>query len=154
MRKCESLECVHLRVLNSRPHSTSQQRAASPTKHNTSQKYQRLALLIQRQRESKIGGKCACPQFYCLDYKDHIGGEGRHFLPIPPATMDDKNDLMEAFYHFDTDQDGFLTVDELRHILTNIGNPMNAAEIDEFCREADNGQGLIDYKGIVDLIFS
>jgi Ca2+-binding EF-hand superfamily protein len=36
---------------------------------------------------------------------------------------------MEAFYHFDHDQDGYLTVDELRHILTNLGNPMPANEV-------------------------
>jgi Ca2+-binding EF-hand superfamily protein len=34
------------------------------------------------------------------------------------------DDLKEAFYNFDYDRDGYLTIDELRHIVTNIGDPM------------------------------
>jgi Ca2+-binding EF-hand superfamily protein len=39
------------------------------------------------------------------------------------------DDLKEAFYNFDYDRDGFLTVDELRHILTSVGDPMPAQEV-------------------------
>jgi calmodulin len=66
----------------------------------------------------------------------------------------EKDDLMEAFYHFDQDQDGYLTIDELRHILTNLGNPMNQNDIEDFLREANDGSGRVNYANIVEMIYS
>lgn len=84
--------------------------------------------------------------------------------------------------------DGYLTLDELRHILTNVGNPMPAqdvrlsseplyfiysswsflycgtlfskfsltllVQIEEFVREANNGSNQVNYREIVEMIFS
>jgi Ca2+-binding EF-hand superfamily protein len=44
--------------------------------------------------------------------------------------------LKEAFYNFDTDHDGFLTIEELRHICTNISDPLPADEMEQFIQEA------------------
>jgi len=55
------------------------------------------------------------------------------------------DDLKECFYNFDHDKDGYLTVDELRHLLTNVGDPMNGQEVEEILREADpQGTGMIN----------
>jgi calmodulin len=45
-----------------------------------------------------------------------------------PLSLDD---LTEAFYNFDRDKDGYLTIDELRHIITNIGDPMPAQDVSD-----------------------
>mmetsp|Transcript_17000 Transcript_17000/g.23650 ORF Transcript_17000/g.23650 Transcript_17000/m.23650 type:complete len:117 (-) Transcript_17000:116-466(-) len=74
--------------------------------------------------------------------------------PQQMAQYSEKDDLIEAFYHFDRDNDGYLTIDELRHIVTNVGNPMAPQDIEAFLAEADNGNGLIDYRGFVERIFA
>jgi hypothetical protein len=62
--------------------------------------------------------------------------------------------LKEAFYNFDTDHDGYLTVEELRHICTNISDPLPSSEMEEFLREADpNGSGKIDWNALAEMFW-
>jgi len=63
--------------------------------------------------------------------------------------------LNEAFFNFDEDKDGFLTLDELRVIVTSSGEAM--PDVEEFLQEAqqfDNGSGMIDYKGFAAVMLS
>ena len=49
---------------------------------------------------------------------------------------------------FDKDTKGYLTVDELRHIMTNLGEKLGDDEVDEMISIVDaDGNGLIDYEG-------
>lgn len=49
---------------------------------------------------------------------------------------------------FDKDDDGFITVDELRHIMQSLGEKMKDSDLDEMIAEADSdNDGLINYKG-------
>ena len=49
---------------------------------------------------------------------------------------------------FDKDDDGFISVDELRHIMQSLGEKMKDSELDEMIAEADSdNDGLINYKG-------
>ena len=49
---------------------------------------------------------------------------------------------------FDKDDDGFLSVAELRHIMTSMGDKMTNDEVDDMVREADrDGKGKINYDG-------
>ena len=49
---------------------------------------------------------------------------------------------------FDKDEDGFLSVAELRHIMTSMGDKMTNDEVDDMVREADrDGKGKINYDG-------
>jgi len=49
---------------------------------------------------------------------------------------------------FDKDDDGFISVDELRHIMQSLGEKMNDSELDEMIAEADSdNDGLINYEG-------
>ncbi len=52
------------------------------------------------------------------------------------------------FRIFDKDDDGFISVDELRHIMQSLGEKMNDSELDEMIAEADSdNDGLINYEG-------
>ncbi|EDR28593.1 calmodulin, putative [Entamoeba dispar SAW760] len=55
--------------------------------------------------------------------------------------------LVEAFYNFDKDQDGFITIDELKSILMDQGMCISNEEADEAVKEANpDADGYIDYK--------
>ena len=45
-------------------------------------------------------------------------------------------------------QNGFISVAELRHVMTNFGEKLTNEEVDEMIREADvDGDGQINYEG-------
>ncbi|CAF4052927.1 unnamed protein product, partial [Adineta steineri] len=50
---------------------------------------------------------------------------------------DSEEEIREAFRVFDKDGTGFLSADELRHVMTNLGEKLTDEEIDEFIREAN-----------------
>ena len=54
------------------------------------------------------------------------------------------------FYRiFDKDDDGFISVEELRHIMQSLGEKLTDNELDEMVAEADSDKdGLINYQGI------
>ncbi|XP_010276712.1 PREDICTED: probable calcium-binding protein CML13 [Nelumbo nucifera] len=58
--------------------------------------------------------------------------------------------LRDAFMIIDKDSTGYVTVSELRHILTNIGEKLEPAEFDEWIREVDVGSdGRIRYEDFI-----
>ncbi|XP_066336426.1 calmodulin-like isoform X2 [Miscanthus floridulus] len=58
----------------------------------------------------------------------------------------DEDELREAFRVFDQDQNGFISRDELRHVLQNLGEKLSDEELAEMLREADSdGDGQINY---------
>ncbi|PUZ62844.1 hypothetical protein GQ55_3G019400 [Panicum hallii var. hallii] len=58
----------------------------------------------------------------------------------------DEEELREAFRVFDQDQNGFISRDELRHVLQNLGERLSDEELAEMLREADvDGDGQINY---------
>jgi calmodulin len=63
---------------------------------------------------------------------------------------DSEEELREAFRVFDKDGNGFISASELRRIMTNLGEKLSDAEVDEMIREADStGDGQIDYDEFV-----
>lgn len=53
-----------------------------------------------------------------------------------------------AFRVLDTDQDGFITREELRHAISITGHPLTEKQIDDIIKRADkNRDGKIDYNG-------
>ncbi|KAL0934314.1 calmodulin, partial [Colletotrichum truncatum] len=59
---------------------------------------------------------------------------------------DAEEELKNAFKVFDRDGSGTISAEELRHVLTSLGENMTKAEIDEMIQMADkNGDGSIDY---------
>ncbi|CAO0798533.1 unnamed protein product [Mucor circinelloides] len=69
------------------------------------------------------------------------------------ADDETENDLLEAFKVFDKDQDGSITQDELRSVMTNLGQKLTSQELDEMIKEADtDGDGKINYKEFVKMM--
>ena len=67
---------------------------------------------------------------------------------------DDEEDLITAFKLFDRDGNGNISADELRHVMTNLGEKLTDDEVDEMIREADlNGDGEINYEGIYNFVY-
>lgn len=55
-------------------------------------------------------------------------------------------DVEEAFRNFDTEKKGVIHVDELRSVLTTLGEPLSEEEMRKFVEIADiSEEGLVDY---------
>ena len=62
--------------------------------------------------------------------------------------------LKEAFELFDTDNDGQITIDEIKSFFDNIGDELNRGEIQDMINEVDvDGNGTITFdafRGLID----
>ena len=59
---------------------------------------------------------------------------------------DQEEEVIEAFKVFDADASGYITSDELRRILMDLGEDVTEEEMDALILEADlDGNGRIDY---------
>merc|ERR1719197_784196 len=54
---------------------------------------------------------------------------------------DAEQEILEAFKVFDRDGDGFISADELRQVMRNLGERSSDGEIDEMIREATRSGG-------------
>jgi len=91
--------------------------------------------------------------------KDNSGKiEFNEFLDLFVRKMKDpdtEEDLIEAFKIFDKDGSGNISAQELRHVMTTLGEKLTEEEADEMIREADtNGDGYIDYVEFVKIMMS
>jgi calmodulin len=56
---------------------------------------------------------------------------------------------------FDKDGNGYITKNELRHLMNNIGENFTEKEIEEMIREADtDGDGKVNYSEFVQIMIS
>ena len=56
------------------------------------------------------------------------------------------NALAKSFKFFDEDKDGFMGLDELKHVVTSLGDKMSNNEVKEMLEEADKEKdGIINY---------
>ena len=62
--------------------------------------------------------------------------------------MDYDEELLEAFRVFDQDGDGFISAEELRFLMCNLGEKLTQEEVNEMIAEADqDGDGQVNYRG-------
>ena len=56
---------------------------------------------------------------------------------------------------FDEDGNGYISADELRYVMTYLGEKLTDEEVDELIREGDiDGDGQLDYEEFVKMILS
>ncbi|KAH3853186.1 hypothetical protein DPMN_095708 [Dreissena polymorpha] len=68
---------------------------------------------------------------------------------------DPQQELREAFRLCDKDNNGFISSEELRHVMTNLGEKLTDQEVSEMIRAADtNGDGMVDYNEFIKLLIS
>jgi len=59
---------------------------------------------------------------------------------------EEHEDIREAFRVFDRDGDGFITCEELNHVMSTLGERLSRDEIEEMIREADlDGDGRVGF---------
>ncbi|PVV02378.1 hypothetical protein BB560_003169, partial [Smittium megazygosporum] len=64
-------------------------------------------------------------------------------------------EFIQAFQVFDRDGSGFISVGELRYVLTSLGDRLSDAEVDELLKAFDtDGQENINYEELVKLLTS
>eukprot|EP01132_Coremiostelium_polycephalum_P000618 gene618-767_t len=95
-----------------------------------------------------LTGTSICTYWFWIRKSENCRGS------IAPAIADPKTQLIEAFYNFDHEYSGYVSVEEFRGVLRD-GLPMSEAEITEFLTTADpNNTGYIDYKAFAAMLFS
>ena len=84
-----------------------------------------------------------------IDIDEFIGLMRTHFYSDENAPNADA-ELLEAFRIFDRNGDGFITEDELKQALLNLGERLTGEELREMITAADkDGNGLIDYSEFI-----
>lgn len=66
-----------------------------------------------------------------------------------------EEDVRSAFRVFDKESNGFISAEELRHLLMGIGEPLEEEEMDELIRNAEvDGDGQVNYEEFVTRMLS
>ena len=69
------------------------------------------------------------------------------------AETESEQDIGATFKVFDKDGNGFISADELRHVINNFGEKLTDEEVDEYIRDADiDDDGQINYEEFVTLL--
>ncbi|KAJ9682349.1 hypothetical protein PVL29_018299 [Vitis rotundifolia] len=66
-----------------------------------------------------------------------------------------EEELKEAFKVFDKDQDGYISANELRNVMFNLGEALTDEEAEQMIREADfDGDGKVNYEEFVRMMLA
>ena len=66
----------------------------------------------------------------------------------PPTKEDFADEMLRAFKIFDKDGNNFIDADELRHVMTQLGEPLSEEQVNMMIQCADlNKDGKLDYQG-------
>lgn len=72
-----------------------------------------------------------------------------------PGKEDARNQLKSAFHTFDKEMKGWIAINELRHIVTSLGEKLTEEEADEMIKLADpNNTGKCEYDKFIERLIS
>jgi len=88
------------------------------------------------------------------DGKGHVDfAEFMSLMSHKMKNTDNDEELIEAFKVFDRDCSGFISAQNLRLVMTNLGEKLTDEEVDEMVCEADlDGDGRINYEEFVKMM--
>ena len=66
---------------------------------------------------------------------------------------DSTEEIIDSFRQFDTSGSGSISVTELTHILTSMGEKMTTAEVKTLIDECDVDNGRIDYLALANMLY-
>ncbi|KAF2287792.1 hypothetical protein GH714_002992 [Hevea brasiliensis] len=82
-------------------------------------------------------------------------GEFLNLVARKMKESDADEELKEAFKVFDKDQDGYISPDELRHVMINLGEKLTDEELEQMIKEADlDGDGQVNYEEFVRMMLA
>jgi calmodulin len=85
-----------------------------------------------------------------LDFQEFVTFMSKHW-----HERDQEAELREAFRLFDRDNSGYITINELKQVMLNMGEKLNQEELEDMMREADvNRDGKLDYQEFVQKLLS
>ena len=62
----------------------------------------------------------------------------------------DENMILKAFQHFDVDNSGKINVEEIKHVLTFLGDIMSEEEVNKFFKSVEiDKNGYLDYREFI-----
>ena len=62
----------------------------------------------------------------------------------------DENIILKAFQHFDVDNSGKINVEEIKHVLTFLGDIMSEEEVNKFFKSVEiDKNGYLDYREFI-----
>eukprot|EP00299_Pterocystis_sp_00344_P004456 c1546_g1_i1.p1 GENE.c1546_g1_i1~~c1546_g1_i1.p1 ORF type:complete len:157 (-),score=35.52 c1546_g1_i1:28-498(-) len=78
---------------------------------------------------------------------DEFLGHITRLMPLKYTSQE----VIEAFRIFDKEGNGYVSMNELRHVITSLGEKLTNEEVDEMMREAKvNSQGMLSYVDFVE----
>mmetsp|Transcript_35315 Transcript_35315/g.80687 ORF Transcript_35315/g.80687 Transcript_35315/m.80687 type:complete len:145 (-) Transcript_35315:60-494(-) len=66
--------------------------------------------------------------------------------------QESEDDIVEAFRVFDKDGQGTISLGELTHVLTNLGEKLSEEDVEELLKEAGMRSDTIDYRSFTKII--
>lgn len=78
-----------------------------------------------------------------------------NYYRVREDTRSNDDELIDTFKVFDKNNDGYINQDELRSVMSQLGEKLTAGELDEMIKEADtDGDGKINYVEFVKMMVS
>ncbi|KAF8018015.1 hypothetical protein BT93_F1616 [Corymbia citriodora subsp. variegata] len=82
-------------------------------------------------------------------------GEFLNFMARKIKETEIEEELKEAFKVIDKDQDGYISPNELKRAMINLGEKSTEEELEEMMREADlDGDGQINYEEFIRMMLA
>ena len=82
--------------------------------------------------------------------KDENTGQNNHNSNEFDFNENDENIILKAFQHFDIDNTGKINVEEIKHVLTFLGDIMSEEEVNKFFNSVEiDKNGYLDYREFI-----